>query len=90
MSDWREDAECLGMDPELFFSEKVGRPTHVKDEMTEEALMACADCPVRLECRDDADATENVASVTWGVRGGETALERILRRRRAARNRTLV
>ena len=46
--------------------------------------MTCAGCPVRQQCLDDALADEIGDRVTFGVRGGLLASERVeLVRRRA-------
>ena len=39
---WQENANCLGVDPDLFFPERGAS--------TREAKGVCAGCEVRLEC----------------------------------------
>ena len=61
---WMTDAQCRGMDPELFHP---GR-----GESLAEARAVCAQCPVRVQCLDWA--------LTWperqGVWGGTSELDR--------------
>jgi WhiB family transcriptional regulator, redox-sensing transcriptional regulator len=71
---WEQEANCLGLDPELFFPESGVSPA--------EAKAVCAGCQVRDDCLGLALA-ENV---TYGVWGGLTAAERQrLGRRRGLR-----
>jgi WhiB family redox-sensing transcriptional regulator len=64
--DWRADAACRGMDPELFF------PSAGDVAGAEAARQVCAGCPVRAQCLDYALR----APETRGVWGGETDRER--------------
>lgn len=61
---WRQNAACVGVDPELFFTATY--------EDRKEALAVCARCPVIDQCRDDAlrDLFQ------YGVRGGMSAQAR--------------
>lgn len=71
--DWRDDAECLGEDPDIFF------PT--QGESTDQARAICARCPVAAECLDFALA----GGEKFGIWGGKSERERRrLRRERAA------
>ena len=67
---WRDDAACLGMDPEIFFG-----ASHVL------AKRICADCPVTETCLTDA-----IRFSWWGdyagIRGGMGPDERRRLRRR--------
>jgi WhiB family transcriptional regulator, redox-sensing transcriptional regulator len=63
---WWHDAACKGMDVSLFF------PANNCGQGFRTAMALCASCPVRVECLDDAIATET----THGIRGGFTASER--------------
>lgn len=63
--EWRENAKCRGLDPELF----APLPDST-DEAT--ALAICWTCPVRLECLDEALAEADETT----VRGGRTPTER--------------
>lgn len=61
---WAEDANCLGVDPDLFFPER-GSPSHA-------AKAVCAGCVVRSDCLEYAIAHDE----KWGVWGGTTGRER--------------
>lgn len=67
--DWRDDATCRTVDPELFFP--TGRAGQVT-EMEQQAKKVCAVCPVREECLDTALEDDDYT----GVRGGLSAKER--------------
>jgi WhiB family transcriptional regulator, redox-sensing transcriptional regulator len=70
--DWRDQAACRGLNPDLFFPERganAGLPKRV-----------CAACPVRPDCLAESLA----ANEQFGVWGGLSKLER--RAIRAARN----
>jgi WhiB family redox-sensing transcriptional regulator len=70
---WMQDAECRGLDPNVFFTERGEPTTQVKE--------ICARCPVRGECLDYAlEMGEK-----FGCWGGTSERER--RRLRAARGR---
>lgn len=62
--DWMADAECVGVDPDLFFPVRGGD--------TASAKAICHDCPVRVECLDYA-VTEGIKH---GVFGGKSERER--------------
>lgn len=66
MGEWRHDAACRDMDPELFFPGTGGRIAGRK------ALAVCARCPVRTDCLDWALK----APEKDGVWGGTTARQR--------------
>ena len=68
---WRLQANCVGVEPELFFPER-GRSTA-------EAKAVCAGCVVRDECLEWALDTHE----RFGIWGGTSERERrVLRRRR--------
>ena len=67
-SDWRAEALCAQVDPELFFPEQ-GFPSH-------HARAVCARCPVAAECLDWALAHRE----RYGIWGGTTARERLTSR----------
>jgi WhiB family redox-sensing transcriptional regulator len=69
---WQDEANCRGMDADLFFPER--------GESTADAKAVCAVCPVKTECLDDAltSPTEK-----FGIWGGPSERER----RRLRRNR---
>lgn len=64
-SDWRAEALCAQVDPELFFPEQ-GFPSH-------HARAVCARCPVATECLDWA-LTHHERHGIWG---GTTARQRL-------------
>lgn len=70
-AEWRRDANCLGVDPELFYPERGAS--------TREAKEVCRGCAVRAECLDYAIA----AGEKFGIWGGTSERER--RRIRRAR-----
>lgn len=69
---WQERANCLGVDPDLFFPERGAS--------TREAKAVCGSCEVRVECLEYAlDHAEK-----FGIWGGLSERERRrLRRERA-------
>ena len=71
---WQDQANCLGVDPDLFFPERGAS--------TREAKEVCRGCVVREACLEYALAAREKV----GVWGGYTARERrrILRQRRRA------
>jgi len=69
---WQASANCLGVDPDLFFPERGGS--------TREAKEVCAGCVVRDECLDYALSTGE----KFGIWGGLSERERRLVRRRRA------
>lgn len=73
---WSEDALCLTEDPEIFF------PASKRNFDTERARKICVQCPVILECLQDALRMKN--SDQDGVLGGLTADERIKLRKRVS------
>ncbi len=73
-ADWIEQANCRGVDPELFFPAR-GKPTR-------DAKALCKGCVVREECLDYALAHGE----RWGIWGGTTERDR-RRLRRSLRQR---
>jgi WhiB family redox-sensing transcriptional regulator len=71
---WQDHANCLGVDPDLFFPER-GEPC-------DDAKAVCAGCVVRTQCLEYALA----ANEKIGIWGGASARERrsIRRQRRLA------
>jgi WhiB family redox-sensing transcriptional regulator len=70
---WHQWAACRGADLPLFFPDR--------DKSAKPALALCADCPVRLQCQQEALSNPLVS----GVWGGTTPRDRKqLRRRRGA------
>lgn len=78
MDDWRDLAECRGVDPDLFF------PT--RGESIATARATCAACPVRTECLEYAIEHRE----KFGIWGGlsERERRRIRRDRRRQPNAT--
>ncbi|GAA2773802.1 WhiB family transcriptional regulator [Saccharopolyspora taberi] len=72
--DWRADAACQDMDPELFAPASYEGPGAVQAEA---AKAVCAGCPVVDECLQGAIAQEDDTT----VRGGMTPEERRALRR---------
>lgn len=68
--DWRDDALCAQVDPELFFPDTGGSPVAAK--------RVCGRCHVRAECLEYALAT----CQRWGVWGGMSEQERRKLKRR--------
>ncbi|GGJ61399.1 WhiB family transcriptional regulator [Streptomyces brasiliensis] len=76
--DWRELANCRGMDPDLFFP--VGNSSSVAALVQiDEAKAVCSSCPVAQQCLDWAMHVDPVE----GIWGGTTEAERRAKRRRA-------
>jgi WhiB family redox-sensing transcriptional regulator len=74
---WKEQAECLDADPDIFFPEPGSNGLDAK--------RVCARCPVSDECLEYA----LVYNITDGVWGGASAVQREgmksrMRRRQAA------
>ncbi|MGH9022734.1 MAG: WhiB family transcriptional regulator [Acidimicrobiia bacterium] len=75
---WQERANCLGVDPELFFPERGAS--------TREAKSVCAGCAVRVECLEFALRNHE----KFGIWGGLSERERRrIRRRRALGDRAV-
>jgi hypothetical protein len=55
---WRNDASCIGYDQTIFFPHRGESITRAKE--------ICADCPVQVQCVEDALMRREPA----GVRGG--------------------
>ena len=69
---WQEQANCLGVDPDLFFPERGAS--------TREAKSVCCNCEVRADCLEYA----LVNGEKFGIWGGLSERERRrLRRQRA-------
>ena len=73
---WQDEANCLGVDPDLFFPERGAS--------TREAKEVCRGCVVREQCLEFALAT-NQDSGVWG--GTSEEERRKLRRAWVARQR---
>lgn len=74
---WHPDANCIGVDPDIFFPERGAS--------TKEAKSICASCAVKTECLEYALES----SEKFGIWGGTSERERRhLRRQRAAERRS--
>jgi hypothetical protein len=80
---WRNDAACRDVDPELFQPTAESGP--VLAAQVAEARAVCERCPVRAECLSFA-----LAMLPHGIAGGLTETERSALRRRAGAGRTEV
>ena len=76
--DWQDDANCLGVDPDLFFPERGAS--------TREAKEVCRSCVVRLDCLEFALANGE----KFGIWGGLSERERRRIRRQRAQERRSV
>ena len=76
---WQDEANCLGVDPDLFFPERGAS--------TREAKEVCRGCVVRLECLEYALSNGE----KFGIWGGlsERERRRIRRQRSLARRAAL-
>ncbi|WP_289008025.1 WhiB family transcriptional regulator [uncultured Thermomonospora sp.] len=63
---WRNNAACLGVDPDLFFPPQGGATNGA------EAKQICGGCPVQAECLDYAVTTAQ----KYGIWGGTNERER--------------
>lgn len=68
MVNWRDQAACIGLDPELFFPIGASGPTLLQ---VEEAKAVCARCPVVAECLDRAIHGHEAFGVWGGMDEGE-------------------
>lgn len=68
--DWRTDAACRHVDPEIFFplDDGASAPDHPANAA---ALAICAPCPVRVSCLLYA-----LGALPYGIAGGLTAAQR--------------
>ena len=72
-SDWRADARCIGVDPELFFP--------MPGANGRAAIRICAECAVREPCLDYALTVPE----RYGIYGGVSEKDRRALRRRMGR-----
>lgn len=71
-NDWRADAACKGIDPELFFSSEDLPNKQDRLEREGAAKAVCARCAVRPDCLEYAIA----AGERYGIWGGLNPQER--------------
>lgn len=75
--DWQDRANCLGVDPDLFFP--------ALGETAVDAKAVCAGCAVRRECLEEALATPPLED--HGIWGGTSVRQRKAIRAQRTRNR---
>lgn len=83
--EWRKDAACRSVDPDVFFpqSTTTGRSAKIDIQgQTEAAKAICSTCPVRPDCLEFALTTNQEAGI-WG--GLDEEERRKLRRKRGLR-----
>ena len=78
MMDWRHDASCRDVDPELFFP--IGTTGPAASQI-EAAKAVCTRCPVRLDCLEWAISTMQDSGVWGGLSEEERRALRRSRRR---------
>ena len=81
MYNWREQALCAEVGDELFFTSNSHRFAAAKK--------ICAECPIFDLCHDMCERLEeNITSpqYVWGIYAGETAMDRVKRRKRELRS----
>jgi len=66
--DWREEAACRGIDPELFFPDDGIRSARAQVKM---AKLICRGCPVSATCLSWALASGQEAGIWGGLTEGE-------------------
>jgi WhiB family redox-sensing transcriptional regulator len=66
---WRDYANCLGIDPDVFYPER--RDPRLIGRHVAAAKTICHSCTVQAECREYAIAHER-----WGIWGATTPTER--------------
>ncbi|MFD4370247.1 WhiB family transcriptional regulator [Streptomyces sp. NPDC058486] len=79
MDNWRADAACQEVDPDLFFPVGMGSPALAQ---AERAKKVCRRCPVQQECLREAMAEPQPPAGVWG---GLTEAERGTLRQPASR-----
>ncbi len=80
--DWRDDANCIGADPEIFFASDQKADV----EIVKKAKAKCSSCLAQVACLRYALETDQ----NHGIWGGQTEKERrMLKRSAIASGRTL-
>lgn len=69
---WESEANCIGVDPDLFFPEA--------GDKGEEAKEVCRGCPVQEQCLEKAIANREVGGIWGGT--SESERRRIIRQRK--------
>ncbi len=75
---WRFSARCADYDPDLFFPIGSSGPAL---RQTMQAKSVCAGCPVRMECLEWAQSTQQTHGVWGGLDEHERELLRVNGRR---------
>lgn len=81
--DWREDAVCRGLDPELFYPVTEAGPGRAQ---VDQAKQVCRRCPVSPECLAEALSRDEPFGVWGGTSAGE---RRAIKRRKAGGGRAI-
>lgn len=68
---WRAEANCAGVDPDLFYPERGGSKA-LQARQIEQAKQVCAGCSVRMQCLVDALEGQEA----FGIWGGLSERER--------------
>lgn len=77
--EWRQQANCLGADPNVFFPE---RPVLGQIDVYADARKVCGLCRVRKECLVYAMSAEKDETHRYGMWGGKTPRQRDTLQRR--------
>ncbi len=70
---WRDEAACVGVDPDLFFPSKRGG---FPPDQIERARKVCHGCPAIMRCLQYAVEED----IRYGIWGGLTEKERAMRK----------
>lgn len=73
LGEWRDQAECLGEDPAIFFPER-------NQTMATQAKGVCKRCPVKDDCLDEAISNGERFGI-WGGMDQEERRKEARRRR---------
>lgn len=76
---WREQARCLGEDPQMWFPASPGAT-----KVSRQAVALCRMCEVRIQCLDYALTTGQVYGIWGGLTEQEREQERLTRTGRGA------
>jgi WhiB family transcriptional regulator, redox-sensing transcriptional regulator len=68
LPDWRDDAACQDIDPELFFPDYDARSARTQ---VKTAKLICRGCPVKVTCLNWALASGQEAGIWGGLTEGE-------------------
>lgn len=65
---WQDQAACRDKDPRVFFPDS--RDSALNRAFVREARRTCAACPVKVECGEFAQTSNNGRPEQWGVWSG--------------------